>query len=139
MYHFSLPPSASSLATNAQPVTATNSCEPRVHVEKVFLNQPTVINSTYVGQYCVVIYDEKPYPGEIISVDDDDVKVKCMHSLGRNKFFWPTIRLDINEYCQDDILCIIEEPLRANKRSDRVRKLKYDVWEAIEAALDKNT
>ena len=60
------------------------------------INRPPVIDSTHAGQYCVVMYDDKPYPGVIMSVDEDDVEVKCMHTLGKNMFFWPSIRDDIS-------------------------------------------
>ena len=39
-------------------------------------------NGTLIGQYCVVRHNNKPHPGCIIEVDETDVKVACMHSIG---------------------------------------------------------
>jgi len=38
--------------------------------------------SSLIGQHCVVCYNNKPYPGRIIEVDETDVKVACMHCVG---------------------------------------------------------
>jgi len=50
--------------------------------------------STLVGQYCIVQYCGKPYPGRITNVMETDVEVECMHSVpskyNTNTFLWPT-------------------------------------------------
>ena len=52
------------------------------------LNRPDQITHDHVGQYCIVLYDEKLYPGEIRDIvshgDAKLIEVKCM---GRNKLF----------------------------------------------------
>ncbi|KAK2154407.1 hypothetical protein LSH36_269g05020, partial [Paralvinella palmiformis] len=41
------------------------------------------LSELHVGRYCVVIYDQIPYPSEILKVDEGEVGVSCMKSLGR--------------------------------------------------------
>lgn len=42
------------------------------------------IDSQLVGKWCVVLYDDIPYPGVVQNVDDDDVEVEVMHKIGNN-------------------------------------------------------
>ena len=35
-----------------------------------------------------IVFDENPYPGIILDVDDGDVKTKCMASLGKKINFF---------------------------------------------------
>lgn len=42
------------------------------------------IESKLVGQMCVVLYDDIPYPGVVQNVNDNDVEVKVMHKIGMN-------------------------------------------------------
>lgn len=41
-----------------------------------------------VGQWCVLTYDHDIYPGTILEVNETRVMVKCMHQIGKNRF-WP--------------------------------------------------
>ena len=66
----------------------------------------------------------------MMSVDEDEIEVKCMHTLG--KLFWPSIRDDISMYSECDVICIVDEPVQVNRQS---WKLKDEVWAAIEAIL----
>ncbi|KAK2143242.1 hypothetical protein LSH36_860g00042 [Paralvinella palmiformis] len=43
------------------------------------LLSPDFLSELHIGRFCVVIYDQIPYPGEILNVDE----VSCMKSLGR--------------------------------------------------------
>ena len=46
------------------------------------ISRPDTISLDHIGKHYVVLYDEKPYPGIILDVDDDgDVQIKCMASL----------------------------------------------------------
>lgn len=45
------------------------------------------IESKLVGQMCVVLYDDIPYPGVVQNVDDNDVEVQVMHTIGNNRYF----------------------------------------------------
>jgi len=68
-----------------------------------------------LDNYVVVRYDGKPYPGKVIDTDPihGDVKVSCMHSVGRNRFFWPH-RADECWYDICDILTVISEPQKVS-------------------------
>lgn len=48
--------------------------------------RPNVIEQHHSGQWCVVLYDDDPYPGIILQVEENHVKVKCMHRNGVNHF-----------------------------------------------------
>ena len=74
------------------------------------LFKPTSFSSEHVGGYCVVMYDQKPYPGRIHGLVDDEIEVDCMKATGRNRFFWPGPRKDINTYPEEDILCMTPSP-----------------------------
>ncbi len=93
-----------------------------------------VIEQHHSGQWCVVQYDDEPYPGIILQVEENNVKVKCMHRNGVNKFFWPSPRDDINWYGDDQIMCLIPEPLALNKRSVQIDQR---FWEFIMGKLHK--
>ncbi|KAI3367244.1 hypothetical protein L3Q82_008297 [Scortum barcoo] len=54
-------------------------------------------------------YDDEPYPGIILQLEENNVKVKCMHGNGVNKFFWPSPRDDVNWYSDEQIMCLIPE------------------------------
>ncbi|KAI4824235.1 hypothetical protein KUCAC02_012761 [Chaenocephalus aceratus] len=60
------------------------------HAEKALDVKPDVIKHHHSGQWCVVRYDDQPYPGIILEVEEH--KVKCMHRNGINRFFWPSPR-----------------------------------------------
>lgn len=47
------------------------------------------ITSDLHGKYCIVKYDDQPYPGIIQDSSDSEVEVKVMHQIGDNRFFWP--------------------------------------------------
>ncbi|KAI4794712.1 hypothetical protein KUCAC02_031890 [Chaenocephalus aceratus] len=97
--------------------------------------RPDVIKHHHSGQWCVVRYDDQPYPGIILEVEEHNVKVKCMHRNGINRFFWPSPREDVNWYGDDQIMCLIPEPLALNKRSVQIEQ---ELWEFIMGQLDNN-
>lgn len=76
--------------------------------------RPNAIEEHHIGQWCVVRYDDEPYPGIILQLEENNIKV--MHRNGVNKFFWPSPRDDVNWYSDDQIMCLIPEPLALNKR-----------------------
>ncbi len=84
-----------------------------------------------IGQWCIVNYDNDPYPGIILEVEDD-IRVKCMHRNGTNKFYWPCPPDDISWYRDDQIVCLIREPQTLNKRSGQLEKA---VWTFLEQHL----
>jgi hypothetical protein len=66
-----------------------------------------------------VKYNGEIYPGLTIDVDGPDVQVKCMHSVGANRFFWPS-REDVCWYVREDVLEVIPEPLNVTSRHKQV-------------------
>lgn len=79
--------------------------------------RPEVIDGKNIGEWCVVKYDKQVYPGVIMDVEGESVKVKCMHRNGINKFYWPSPCEDICWYHDWQVLCLIAEPQALNKRS----------------------
>ena len=56
-----------------------------------------------------------------MSVDEDEIEVKCIRTLGNNKFFWPIIHDDISMYSECDVICIVDEPVQVNRRSWKLK------------------
>ncbi|KAL7842108.1 hypothetical protein SRHO_G00237970 [Serrasalmus rhombeus] len=96
------------------------------------LLHPEVISKVHIGQWCIVNYDADPYPGIILEVEAHNIKVKCMHRNGVNKFFWPSPREDVSWYGDDQIVCFIPEPVALNKRSVQIDK---KIWHYLEKHL----
>ncbi|XP_053375375.1 uncharacterized protein LOC128547264 [Mercenaria mercenaria] len=44
------------------------------------------IDNSHIGQYCVVSYDGRPYPGIIQDVDTTDFELNVVHFVGENLF-----------------------------------------------------
>lgn len=95
--------------------------------------RPDVIESQHSGQWCIVSYDEQPYPGIIIEVEEHSIKVKCMHKNGVNKFFWPSPREDVNWYGDEQIVCLMPAPLPVNKRSVQIC---HNIWKYLEEHMN---
>lgn len=94
--------------------------------------RPEVITSDHVGRWCVVRYDDDPYPGIIMAVEENNIQVNCMHRNGVNKFFWPCPRRDLSWYVDSQVLCLIEEPQALNKRSVQ---LDIATWRYVEESI----
>jgi len=94
-----------------------------------------------IGQYCVVRYNNKPYPGRIIEVDETDIKVACMHSIGNrydsNKFFWPQTVTDECFYAFDDVVTLIPEPERLadHGRAYNHFRVLPSIWALVEQLI----
>jgi hypothetical protein len=91
------------------------------------------LDESVVNKYCVVEYDGSPYPGKIVDVDDETVEVTVMHSVGRNRFFWPMREDTLWYYRQNIITMLDEEPALVGSRH---RSIKRNVWEAIVSKLN---
>ncbi|XP_034097172.1 uncharacterized protein LOC117563112 [Gymnodraco acuticeps] len=81
--------------------------------------RPAAVDSTHIGGWCVIKYDDDVYPGIIMDVEGDSIQVKCMHRNGVNKYFWPRPREDVSWYAEEQLICLIPEPKALNKRSER--------------------
>lgn len=74
------------------------------------------LDQTLIGQHCIVTYDGKPYPGKIISLDENEVEVDCMHAVptkrdsDSNVFYWPTPVRDLCFYQFHQLITLIPEP-----------------------------
>jgi len=93
--------------------------------------RPEVLTKEEIGQWCIIKYDGEPFPGIILEVEED-LKIKCMHRNGINKFYWPSPREDVSWYRDDQIVCLITEPQPINKRSVQLEK---SVWSFLEKQL----
>ncbi|XP_034095757.1 uncharacterized protein LOC117562089 [Gymnodraco acuticeps] len=81
--------------------------------------RPAAVDSTHIGGWCVIKYDDDVYPGIIMDVEGDSIQVKCMHRNGVNKYLWPRPREDVSWYAEEQLICLIPEPKALNKRSER--------------------
>jgi len=81
-----------------------------------------------------VKYDGKPYPGVIVDVDvvDWNFEVKTMHSVGRNRFVWPTM-IDRVWYTQSNFLSLLPELSPIGSRHLQVLP---QIYAHIECILD---
>lgn len=80
------------------------------------------------GMFVIVKYDECAYPGKVLDVKDDFVKVKCMERCGRSSSWkWPSTD-DILDYRQQDVVCIIIKPPQLSKSSN-FTAISYEVPE----------
>ena len=63
--------------------------------------------------------------GIVTDSDDVDIVVKCINSVGVNRFFWPQYRDDVCWYTVADVLFVIPEPDKVGEkaRSDPVSSL----------------
>lgn len=88
------------------------------------------IDENLVSQYCVVKYDGKAFPGIILAVDqEDELEVKVMHRVGRNRFFWPTIE-DTLWYAKENIITLLETP--PMPVTARHMQVESQVWIEVE-------
>ncbi|KAG5892712.1 hypothetical protein JTB14_002837 [Gonioctena quinquepunctata] len=81
------------------------------------LSQTATENDIKENSYVVVCYDNQYYPGIIVELDGDDVRVKAMVRSGPTGWKWPTPD-DVIWYSRSDLMEIIEQPNFAavNKR-----------------------
>ena len=93
-----------------------------------------VVEESLVSQYCVVRYDERPYPGVILTVDDhEELEVQVMHCIGKNRYFWPMID-DVLWYTKHDIITLLRDaPKPVTKRHHEIDRR---VWTLIESEMD---
>jgi hypothetical protein len=105
---------------------------------QTLLLKPDKIIPDHEGAYCVIVYDEKLYPGIIIEdevKECGDIEVSCMKPLGRNRFHWPQPK-DISLYCTDDVLSLIPEPELHDGRRPYY-SVNEGVWKDIEKEFER--
>ncbi|XP_062572779.1 uncharacterized protein LOC134234748 [Saccostrea cucullata] len=93
------------------------------------------VDESLVSNYCVVKYDGKAYPGLILSVDEEEeIEVKTMHRVGRNRFFWPMMD-DVLWYQKENIITILDNPPRPVTK--RHVEIEPEIWELVEKEEDE--
>ena len=101
--------------------------------ERESADQGVVYSEELLGKWCIVKYDQKPFPGMIQDLDETDVFVQCMHRVGHNRFFWPEPIQDTCWYPYTDVLRIVEPPKKVGTRHWQVEPV---VWDEIIKSLD---
>jgi hypothetical protein len=66
---------------------------------------------SHVGRWCIVNYRDRHYPGQIVNIDDEQLKVNCMNKTGYNRFYWPIFKNQL-WYNLEDIMAFIDEPMK---------------------------
>ncbi|VDI81079.1 Hypothetical predicted protein [Mytilus galloprovincialis] len=78
-----------------------------------YLNVSDLSPQDLLGQYVLVAYDKKPYPGIVTDCDETEVFVSCMHRIGNldnPSFYWPLAVRDECWYDMENVLGTIPEP-----------------------------
>jgi hypothetical protein len=88
-------------------------------------SNPNSADTDWIGKWCVVLYDDVPYPGIVQDVDDEDLEVKVMHKIGQNRYFWPLLP-DILWYKHDKVVYKIQEPSLVGSRHYQLSKTDYE-------------
>ncbi|KAK5910516.1 hypothetical protein CesoFtcFv8_004344 [Champsocephalus esox] len=73
------------------------------------------ITKDLLGKWCVITYDDNPYPGIIADIAEDGLEVKVMHYIGQNRLFWPR-REDKIWYTVDKVFTLIPPPENVTQR-----------------------
>ena len=70
-----------------------------------------------ISCWVVVKFSSSLYPGEIVTIEEEEIKVKCMKRVGtENQFVWPEIE-DISWFETDSVVCLIEPPIPISSRT----------------------
>ena len=70
-----------------------------------------------IGCWVVVKFSSSRYPGEVVTIEEEEIKMKCMKRVGfENQFVWPEID-DISWFETDSLLCLIEPPIPISSRT----------------------
>ena len=47
-----------------------------------------------IGCWVVVKFSSSRYPGEVVTIEEEEIKMKCMKRVGfENQFVWPEIEV----------------------------------------------
>ena len=73
------------------------------------------------GKFVVVMYDSKPFVGQVVQVVGNEMEVNCMHqsAVGKNAFAWPKTA-DKVFYFRPDIKAIVSEPEPLTMRQSKL-------------------
>lgn len=76
-----------------------------------------------VGKFVVVEYESKPYVGQIVEIDGEELKINCMVQKSGNSFVWPQ-KPDCIYYSRQDVCGVISEP-EPMRRYARVKDVDW--------------
>ena len=82
-----------------------------------------------IGKWCIVLYNMRLYPGEILERDQDAVFVSVLSPIGENKFVKPVIPDEL-WYKYTSVLGYIEKPVKKTSRS-RFSSINQEIWDNL--------
>ena len=98
-------------------------CGPSVDIQfgesaEMFKN---AVDDDLTGKFVVVMYDSKPFVGQVEQVVAGEVEVNCMHQSapGKNAFVWPDMA-DKVFYFKEDIKAVVSEPEPLTTRQSKL-------------------
>lgn len=83
-----------------------------------------------LNRYVVIQYNGKPYPSFVVNIDEQDVRVRCMHRIGKLEkchLYWPRCVTDESLYDMEDVIAIIPEPVKVGAKF----YVDPTIWELI--------
>ena len=63
-----------------------------------------------VGDWALVYYDGKTFPGEVVSIIDTDIEVSVMKYSRKGKWYWPD-KVDIIAYQPENVIGKLSPPV----------------------------
>ncbi|XP_076594582.1 uncharacterized protein LOC143325434 isoform X2 [Chaetodon auriga] len=83
------------------------------------------------GKFVIVMYEDKPFIGQVVQVVGHEMEVSCMHqcATGKNAFVWPE-RADKVFYFRSDVKAVISEPEPLTMRQSKLVKSDWDKFTA---------
>ena len=70
-----------------------------------------------IGCWVIVKFSSSWYPGEIVTIEEEEIEVTCMKCVGiENQFVWPEVE-DISWFEVDSVACLIEPPISISSRT----------------------
>ncbi|KAG8326457.1 hypothetical protein J6590_041142 [Homalodisca vitripennis] len=77
-----------------------------------------LLKALQVGDWVVVTYDSKNYPGEIVSILEEGITINAMQPSGPGGWIWPA-KPDIHTYPNQDLVKRINPPLPSGNRASQ--------------------
>ncbi|CAC5405966.1 unnamed protein product [Mytilus coruscus] len=93
-----------------------------------YLNVSDLNPQDLLGQYVLVDYDKKPYPGIVTDCDETEVFLSCMHRIGNLEnpsFYWPLAVRDECWYGMENVLGTIPKPKLVGQKFRPVRVIIF--------------
>lgn len=74
-----------------------------------------IFSALHIGDWVLVQYDDKSFPGEVKAVGEEEVQVSAMVPSGTTCFKWPSVE-DTIFYKLKDVLRKLEPPVLKSAR-----------------------